>query len=77
MLSESLFNELDANFDGKDLKTVNDMEREVHKHLRKISKEFLAIKLQDQIKSKENNLKELDKELKTENNQKKSKNNLW
>lgn len=71
MLSESLFNELDANFDGKDLKTANDMEREVHKHLRKISKEFLAIKLQDQIKSKENNLKELDKELKTENNQKK------
>lgn len=72
MQKEDIFEILEKDFPDLEMNTANDVEVEVHKYMREISRKFLEKKLQEKINKEEKELIKTNNKLETINIQKKT-----
>lgn len=73
MQKENIFEMLEKNFPDLEMNTANEVEIEVHKYMREISRKFLEKKLQEKINKEEKKLMKENNNLESVNTQKKLK----
>ena len=56
MQIENLYSLLDANFPDKSFKNLDEIEFEVHKYMKEISRKFLEMKIQLKVDTKEKDM---------------------
>jgi hypothetical protein len=72
MQKEDIFEILEKDFPDLEMNTANEVEVEVHKYMREISRKFLEKKLQEKINKEEKELIKKNDKLETINIQKKT-----